>query len=73
MFNLKNYSPTVSKWFKKNKKIVNKKILDTHKYLKGKNLSEIKYAQVSGFDDYSVFTRKPLTDLSWMGLCYKFN
>ena len=27
------------------KKIVNKKILDTHKYLKGKNLSEIKYAQ----------------------------
>ena len=27
------------------KKIVNKKILDTHKYLKGKNLSEIKYSQ----------------------------
>ena len=27
------------------KRIVNKKILDTHKYLKGKNLSEIKYAQ----------------------------
>ena len=27
------------------KRIVNKKILDTHKYLKGKNLSEIKYSQ----------------------------
>ena len=27
------------------KRIINKKILDTHKYLKGKNLSEIKYSQ----------------------------
>ena len=33
--------------------------------------SEIKYAQVSGFDDYSVFTRKPLTDLSWMACAIK--
>ncbi len=33
--------------------------------------SEIKYAQTSGFDNYSVFTRKPITDLSWMACAMK--
>ncbi len=30
---------------KNSRRIINKKILDSHKYLKGKNLSEIKYSQ----------------------------